>query len=144
MPRAVDKAVFYPGVENLLESLRSGGFRLGLCTNKPAGPTAAVLQHMGLAEVFGAVVAGGMVANRKPAPDMLEETIRRLGGGATLYVGDSEIDAETAERAGVPFALFSGGYHKRPVAEIHHDWLFDSFAELPGIIDAQVRATITP
>ena len=45
----------------------------------------------------GLVTVGGMLEHRKPAPDMLIECIRQLGDGPTLYVGDSEIDAQTAQ-----------------------------------------------
>lgn len=131
---AVDKAVFYPGALDTLLSLKADGHRLGLCTNKPERPTRAVLRHMGLEPIFDAVVAGGMIDSRKPEPDMLLATIRGLGDGPTLYVGDSEIDAETAQRARIPFALYSAGYRKLPVGEIHHDWVFDDFDLLRGIV----------
>ncbi|MEM8660117.1 MAG: phosphoglycolate phosphatase, partial [Pseudomonadota bacterium] len=62
--------------------------------------------------------------------------IEDMGGGPSLFVGDSEIDAETARRAGVPFALFVGGYRKTPVSQIQHDWQFARFSELLGIVRA--------
>lgn len=132
---AVDKAVFYPGVLDALAALKSAGYTLGLCTNKPELPARAVLRHMGLVSTFDAVVAGGMLDSRKPGPAMLLRTIEDLGGGPTLYVGDSEIDAETARRASVPFALYTQGYRKSPVAELHHDWSFEHFAALQNIVD---------
>jgi phosphoglycolate phosphatase len=89
---------------------------------------------MGLEHVFDAVIAGDMLATHKPEPDMLLQTIRDLGGGATLYIGDSEIDAETARRARTPFALYAGGYRKRPVEDIQHDWVFDHFNSLGDIV----------
>ncbi len=113
---AVDKAVFYPGAHNALMVLKGAGHRLGLCTNKPELPARAVLRHMGMEPIFDAVMAGGMIDSHKPEPDMLLQTIQDLGGGATLYVGDSEVDAETARRAAVPFALFTEGYRKIPAA----------------------------
>jgi phosphoglycolate phosphatase len=131
---AVDKAVFYPGVLAALGLLKAAGHRLGLCTNKPQLPARAVMQHMGIASVFDAFIAGGMIDSHKPEPDMLLMVIQDLGGGPTLYVGDSEIDAETASRAAVPFALYSAGYRKTAVAEIQHDWAFDEFEALPGIV----------
>jgi phosphoglycolate phosphatase len=132
---AVDKATFYPGAFDALVMLKGAGHRLGLCTNKPQLPTRAVLRHMGMESIFDSVMAGGMIDSRKPAPDMLRKTIQNLGSGPTLYVGDSEIDAETARRAGVPFALYSEGYRKTPVKEIQHDWVFDDFAVLRGIVE---------
>jgi phosphoglycolate phosphatase len=136
---AVDKAVFYPGVLDVLTSLKAAGYALGLCTNKPERPALAVLRHMGLESTFDAFIAGGMLDSRKPEPDMLLRTIEILGGDQTLYVGDSEIDAETARRAGVPFALFSEGYRKMPVREIHHGWAFNHFNALPGIVQELMR-----
>lgn len=62
-----------------------------------------------------------------------------LGGGATVYVGDSEVDAETAARAGLSFAIFTEGYRKTPMADLPHDMAFDDFALLPGIV-AQLMA----
>ena len=89
---------------------------------------------MGLDAMFAAVVAGGMLASRKPEPDMLLRTIEDLGGGPTLFIGDSEIDAATAKSASVPFALYTQGYRKTPVSEIHKDWAFDDFRVLQGIV----------
>ncbi len=131
---AVDRAVFYPGVLDTLLFLKTAGHCLGLCTNKPERPARAVLSHMALTSIFEVVVAGGMIDSRKPEPDMLEKTIEGLGGGETLFVGDSEIDAETARRAGVRFALYTQGYRKSPVSEVHHDWAFDDFAKLSDIV----------
>ena len=137
---AVDKAVFYSGAFDTLVRLKREGHTLGLCTNKPERPARAVMAHMGLEAIFDAVMTGGMINSRKPDPDMLLQTIRNLGGGPTLYVGDSEIDAETARRARVPFALYSGGYRKVPVAEIYHDWVFDDFDVLPDIVAGLVAS----
>ena len=54
---------------------------------------------------------------------------------AGLYVGDSEVDAETAERAGVPFALFTKGYRKTPIEQLVHSYAFDNFSELAAIVE---------
>ena len=58
----------------------------------------------------------------------------RLGGGPMIYVGDSEIDAETAVNAGAPFVLYTEGYRKAPVAALPHHAAFADFALLPGIV----------
>jgi phosphoglycolate phosphatase len=123
----------YPGVEEALAALTGAGWAIGLCTNKPAAPTRAALAHFGLEGVFGAVVAGDDMAERKPHPAPLHAAFERLGGGARVYVGDSEVDAETAERAGVPFILFTRGYRRSPPRAIPHRARFADWGRLPGL-----------
>jgi phosphoglycolate phosphatase len=123
----------YPGAAATLDALRTAGWRLGLCTNKPIGPTRSVLAHFGWQSCFDAVVGGDSLPVRKPDPAHLHAVIEALGGGPVVYVGDSEVDAETAHAAGVPFALFTPGYRKTPVAAIAHSHAFDDFATLPQI-----------
>lgn len=130
----------YPGVVNALEQLIPV-HRLGICTNKPYRPCVAVLDHLGLNRFFRTVWGGDSLDRRKPDPAPLHAAFDALGYGKRLYVGDSEVDAETAERAGVPFFLFSGGYRKRPVDQIPHHTVFDQFSELPALVDRLLAET---
>ena len=128
----------FPGVPEALNRLADAGFALGLCTNKPESATRGVLSALGL-DRFEVLVCGDSLQVRKPDPSVLDETFRRLGADG-VYVGDSEVDAETAERAVRPFALFTGGYRKTPVEAIRHDRNFADFAELPAIAMAMCAA----
>ena len=131
----------YPGVPQALAALRAGGHRLGLCTNKPIRPTHAVLGHFGLDGFFGTVWGGDSLPQRKPDPAPLLAAFAALGDGSAVYVGDSEVDAETAERAGVPFLLFTEGYRRTAAADLRHSAMFDDFAALPGLVaDLLARA----
>ena len=125
----------YSGVADALATLSAARFRLGVCTNKPIAPATSVLAHFGLAQYFDAVAGGDSQPQRKPDPAPLLRVFEQLGGeaAARLYVGDSEVDAATATNAGVAFALFSEGYRKTPVAELECTYVFDNFADLPGI-----------
>ncbi len=127
----------YPGAAAALAALAAAGHALGLCTNKPAGPTRALLAHLGLAGTFAAVVCGDTLPRRKPDPAPLRHCLAALGAPGGLFVGDSEVDAETAARAGLPFVLFTSGYRKTPVAAIAHAAAFDDHALLPGLIAAR-------
>jgi phosphoglycolate phosphatase len=128
----------YPGVEAALAELRARGLRLGVCTNKPERPTRSVLDHLGLTRYFDAILGGDSLPVHKPDPAPLHATFAALGDETGIFVGDSEVDAETAERAGVPFMLFTLGYRKCAVAEMRHHAAFDDFATLPALI-ATVR-----
>ncbi len=128
----------YPGVLAALDALAD--MRLGICTNKPLAPTLAVLRHLGMEARFAAILGGDSLPVRKPDPAPLLETLRALGGGPVVYVGDSEVDAQTAAAAGLPFALYTQGYRHSPVADLPHDAAFDDFAALPGIVARLLRA----
>lgn len=136
---AVTLTVTYPSVPAALAEL-SRDHRLGVCTNKLHRPAIAVLRHLGLDHLFGAVTGGDHPLGRKPDPAGLLATFEELGAGPRIYVGDSEIDAETAHRASVPFFLFTEGYRKRPVDELPHDVAFDAFADLPELVAKHLLA----
>ena len=126
----------YRGVSEALETLLRGGHVLGICTNKPIGPARKVLAHFGLDRFFATVWGGDSLPRRKPDPAPLRAAFDALPEGREIYVGDSEVDAETDRRAGVDFVLFTEGYRKTPVAELPHRAAFSSFEALPGLIGA--------
>jgi phosphoglycolate phosphatase len=105
---AVDLTHPYPGVEAALEKLASDK-TLGICTNKPHRPCLAVLRHLNLDGFFKAILGGDSLPVRKPDPLPLLATFGDMGPGPRIYVGDSEVDAETAARADVPFILSAIG-----------------------------------
>lgn len=125
----------FDGVGDALRVLKARGVPLGICTNKPSGPLKHVLADIPEAALFDVVVAGDTLPLRKPDPAPLMLAFEKLGAVRGLYVGDSETDAETARRAGMPFALFTRGIRVSPVEEIPHDVAFDDFAELEAIYD---------
>jgi phosphoglycolate phosphatase len=122
----------YPGVSDMLVTLADAGHPMGICTNKPEGPTRAVLRHFGLLCHFPVIVGGDTLPQRKPDPAPLRLAHRLVGGGPALFVGDSEVDAETAHATPLPFALFTGGYRKAAVAELAPVMSFDQHATLPA------------
>lgn len=124
----------YPGVVEALAALAGDGLRLGVCTNKPEAATRAILGDLGLADAFEAVVGGDSLPVRKPDPAPLLAAAERLGDSRALYVGDSEVDAETARRADLRFLLFLGGYRHAPPEALPHDAAFDDFRALPRLV----------
>jgi len=131
---AVELTLPYAGVEDALKALKAEGHILGVCTNKPINPCRAVLAHLKLDGYFDTFWGGDSLPVHKPDPAPLFAAFEALGDGPMLYVGDSDVDAETAQRANVPFFLYTEGYRKQPVAEMPHDVAFDDFAALPGLM----------
>ncbi len=132
---AHDLTRVFPAVEVALEELRHAGWALGLCTNKPMGPARSVLAHFGLDQYFRAVVGGDTLAVRKPDPAPLRHVLRELGSDRAVYVGDSEVDAATAQAASLPFALFTEGYRHSPLEAIPHAATFSDFNTLPALAE---------
>ncbi|MBN8293980.1 phosphoglycolate phosphatase [Rhodobacter sp. NTK016B] len=119
----------FPHVIPALQRLVAGGARLGLCTNKAESPTLSILTALKMERYFDTVIGGDSLPTQKPDPAPLLAAFDGLGGSG-LYIGDSEVDAECARRAGVPFALFTRGYRKTPVDQLPHVLAFDDFAGL--------------
>ena len=137
---AVNRTETYPGVRPALERLKAEGHDLGICTNKPMGPCMSVLRHLGLDETFAQILGGDSLPVHKPDPEPLLVTFDALGSDERVYVGDSEVDAETARRAGVPFLLYTEGYRKSAIEEMHHTATFTHFDELPDLISHTLAA----
>ena len=131
---AVTLTQVYPGVHDALCALGAEALALGICTNKPVRPARSVLAHLALDAHFPVVIGGDSLAQRKPDPSPLQAAVAALGARDVVFVGDSEVDAETAARTGMPFVLYTEGYRKGPVAGIAHDRAFADFAQLPGIV----------
>ncbi len=124
----------YAGLDTLLPALKADGHHLGICTNKPEAPTRAILDVFGITDLFDVIIGGDTLPVKKPDPAPLSAAFEALGVGQRLYVGDSEVDAETAERVPVPFALFTEGYRKVPVANLTHAYAFADFADFAKIV----------
>ena len=124
----------YPGAEAMLDAL--DGLALGMCTNKPYQPTLNVLDALGWGTRFASVVAGDTLAVKKPDPEPLLHTIRELGvpPERTLFVGDSEVDTQTAVAAGIDYALHTKGYRNTPAEELPALLRFDDFAVLSAFV----------
>ena len=132
--QAFDLTVLYPGVSSALNDLVDAGHRLAICTNKPLGATRAVLRHFALDPVFQVVIGGDSLPERKPHPAPLLAAKKQLGLARTLFIGDSEVDAETAQAAGVPLALFTGGYRTASPESLGAKLVFDDHAALPRLV----------
>lgn len=125
----------YPNLLPLLDALIAKGHRLAVCTNKPEAPARVILDLLGIEFYFDVVVGGDTLEQKKPDPAPLLHALKLLDTEHCLYVGDSEVDAETADRANMPMALFTKGYRKVPVEKLPHDFGFDDFAALGPYID---------
>ena len=101
----------FPGVDEGLRKLVQRGWKLGLCTNKDGRAARALVEELGWGRWIRAVVSGEE-GFRKPDPRALRLTLQRLRAprGNHLFVGDSEVDLQTARNAGVQGVFLGHGY----------------------------------
>jgi phosphoglycolate phosphatase len=137
--RSAEATVGYPGVTEALSALRDAGHRLGICTNKPLDAARSVLITLNLSPFFETLIGWGSLPQSKPDPAPLHAAIAALGGGPAIFAGDSEVDVATAVNAGIPMALYLGGYLREPKAADHADAVFDDFADLPALVARLAR-----
>lgn len=89
-----------PGALELVTAL-AGTRPLTIASNSPAEITREYLQATGIPEVFDAIVGAGDADHPNPAPDLYQETCRRLGVPCSLVVvlEDSLIGVQAARAA---------------------------------------------
>src|SRR6185503_3903745 len=102
----------YDGLIDALTALRSEGRALAVLTNKPGRPSREILERLELAPFFSQVIGGDTAAGRKPDPAGLLTIVKQanVAPSATVMLGDSPVDAETARRAGTVLCLARYGF----------------------------------
>ncbi len=132
--------VMYPGAMDAVNKLSELGYGVGICTNKPEALAEKLMTSLGVRDAFGALVGADTLTVRKPDPEPLFETARRLGGNPakTVLIGDSITDRETARSAGVPSVLVTFGPSGEDMVALEPEALLDDFADLPALVHALI------
>lgn len=109
---SADKTRPYPGIPELLTELRNKGVRCAIVSNKPHAATLDLAAKYFDGLVDAAVGDRPGVVERKPAPDTVWAAMRELGGtrDSSVYIGDSEVDIETAKNAGIDCISVDWGF----------------------------------
>lgn len=130
----------YPGIIDVLDILQAKA-ALALLTNKPLAATRAMLDGLELSRYFSAdaVIGGDGPLPRKPDPAGLRSLMASAGvsAEATLLVGDSAVDWQTACAAGTSICLarYGFGFQGFPVERLRRaDRVIDAPGELIGLL----------
>lgn len=110
----------YPGILPLLEALRARNIALAVVSNKQDAAVGPLSKAF-----FGALIPVNMGVDehsglrRKPYPDMVLAAMERMGKRPEecLYVGDSEVDVQTARNAGLDCACVTWGFRERALLQ---------------------------
>ncbi len=101
----------YTGIMQLLETLKSKQIKMAIVSNK-LDPAVQELAERFFKGYIDSAVGESKTVRRKPNPDAVLKAMHDLGTTAdhAIYVGDSEVDLETAKNAGLPCALVTWGF----------------------------------
>jgi putative hydrolase of the HAD superfamily len=121
----------YDDVRPTLEMLRNKGFRLGIISNwdERLGP---LLRNLGLAKYFDVITISVEAGATKPAPQIFQQTLEKLGLPAenVLHVGDSNReDYLGPQQVGMPAILVERGH-----AEPEASHILSSLSEIPPLL----------
>jgi phosphoglycolate phosphatase len=133
---ALDYTVLYPGVKEALDRFAAAGAAMAVLTNKPVNMSRAIVAGLGVADCFFAVYGGNSFEFKKPHPIGVETLMRDAGvdRAATLMVGDSSVDVQTARNAGIACCGVTYGFQPESLVDPAPEMLVDRMEQLVGLV----------
>jgi len=133
----IDRAsVPIKGTIDFLVWAKSKNISMAVCTNKQERLASDLLKKLDMHKYFEYVAGSDTFAFNKPDPRHLTDVVEIIGGDLkkTIMVGDSEVDAMSAQNAKLPFVLVKDGYTEKTEKEIKHDELISDFVNFEKIL----------
>ena len=117
---SMEKTAPYEGIPEMLKECKKRGFFTAIVSNK-LDPAVKDLHKAFFADSIDVAIGETPTVKRKPAPDMVDEAIRQLSllhgrsieKSECVYVGDSEVDLQTAKNSDLPCIAVSWGFRDR-------------------------------
>jgi HAD superfamily hydrolase (TIGR01509 family) len=135
----IDEVAPLPGARDLLLAIKERGHRLVLASSGQPRHVDVALDLLDARDVADAWTSSADAEATKPAPDLLQVALQRLGApadAASVLVRDSVWDVEAAKRAGMPaIAVRSGGFGDDELRDAGAVGIFDTPADLTAALD---------
>lgn len=114
MEHNLDTTKPYDGVMDLLKELNSRGKKVAVVSNKFYAATQELCRHF-FGNLVQVAIGEREDIRKKPAPDTVIEAMRQLGvtTEGAVYIGDSDVDIETARNSGMPCISVLWGFRDR-------------------------------
>ena len=124
------------GVKEFLTWCKENKISMGVCTNKQEHLAIDLLKKIGISNFFEYVAGSDTFEYCKPDARHLTSVIEIMNGDIkkTIMIGDSEVDAKSAQNASLPFVLLEGGYTNLKTSEIKYNHLIKDFVGLNKIV----------
>lgn len=134
MEHSLDTTEPYPGIEDMLQHLKNDGCRMAVVSNKFYDATRELVDYF-FGDYIDVAVGECETARpaivpkdfpdhplrKKPYPDTVHEALRQLGSAKrhAVYVGDSDVDLQTAKNSGLPCISVLWGFRNRDFLLAH-------------------------
>ena len=124
------------GVKEFLIWCKKNNISMAVCTNKQELLAIDLLKKIGIYEFFEYVAGSDTFNYCKPDARHLTSIIEIVDGDIkkTIMIGDSDVDAKSAENASLPFILLEDGYTNVKTSEMRYDHLIKDFKGLSEVI----------
>ncbi len=133
----LDHTTVYSGIKESLAAIQRGSNgiprKMAVLSNKPVGPSRAIVEALGLGQFFAQVYGGNSFASKKPDPEGARQLLADLGlpPEQAVIVGDSHVDIETGRNAGMWSVGVSYGFAPHTLQD--SDVLVDAAHELAEV-----------
>lgn len=137
----LDTTYVYPGVREAMQRILqsqdgTGARKMAVLSNKPVGPSRAIVEALGVGEFFVQVYGGNSFHTKKPDPAGVKELLRETDTAPdqAVIVGDSDIDVLTARNSGIYSLGVLYGFAPHTLEAAPPDVLVDTPEEIGDVL----------
>jgi len=135
----LDHTTLYPGIKKTLAAIQNSANgqprNMAVLSNKPVGPSRAIIEALGLGPFFSQVYGSNSFPTKKPDPEGARKLLEESGVRAeqAVMVGDSHTDIETGRNAGLWTVAVTYGFAPHTLAEASPDVVVDQARDLAAV-----------
>jgi phosphoglycolate phosphatase len=144
----LDHTYVYEGITEALELIqqsRNGRpVKMAVLSNKPVGPSRAIVETLGLGKYFFQVYGGNSFHTKKPDPAGVQALLAEAESRPeeTIIVGDSDVDVLTARNAGIYSVGVKYGLAPHTLQDAPPDVLIDKPEELATVLGTREQSRL--
>jgi phosphoglycolate phosphatase len=144
----LDHTYVYEGIKESLDAIcgsRNGEpVKMAVLSNKPVGPSRAIVEALGLAQYFFQVYGGNSFHTKKPDPAGVQTLLEEAGARPeeTVIIGDSDVDVLTARNAEIYSVGVTYGLAPHTLEDAPPDVLIDKPQELVTVFGAREQCRL--
>ncbi|MBZ5490159.1 MAG: HAD-IA family hydrolase [Acidobacteriia bacterium] len=151
----LDNTYVYDGVKEALDAIQKSrdansaqgtqALKMAVLSNKPVGPSRAIVEALGLGQYFFQVYGGNSFHTKKPDPTGVLALLEEAGAAVeeTVIIGDSDIDMLTARNSGIYSVGVTYGLAPHTLQEAPPDVLIDHPRELADVLGNREQCRLT-